>query len=124
VRAVLVVVAGVLADQVQEVTLTEHNHVIEQLSTKGCAGSRVREAAVAGLGVARLPHFLAADALASGALVALLSEFRLPPTGVHLVYPRGAAPLPKVKAFVETIGGALRDRLRALNYACPADQRE
>src|ERR1019366_3388427 len=34
VRAVLVVVGGVLADQVQEMTLTEHNHVIEELSTK------------------------------------------------------------------------------------------
>ncbi|HZU83863.1 MAG TPA: substrate binding domain-containing protein, partial [Polyangiaceae bacterium] len=87
-------------------------------------GGAMREAAVAGLGVARLPHFLVADGLASGALVALLSDYRLPPVGVHLVYPRGAAPLPKVKAFVETIGGALRDRLRALNQACPPDERD
>src|SRR3984957_18170637 len=35
VRAVLVVVGGVLADQVQEMTLSKHDHVIEQLSTKG-----------------------------------------------------------------------------------------
>src|ERR1035438_3054120 len=35
VRAVLVVVAGVPADQVQDMTLTEHDHVIEQVSTKG-----------------------------------------------------------------------------------------
>ena len=35
VRAVLVVVAGVPADQVEEITLTDHDHVIEQLSTKG-----------------------------------------------------------------------------------------
>ncbi len=35
VRAVLVVVAGVPADQVQEMTPTEHDHVIEQLSTAG-----------------------------------------------------------------------------------------
>jgi DNA-binding transcriptional LysR family regulator len=87
-------------------------------------GGAMREAAIAGLGVARLPHFLVADGLASGALVALLSEFRLPPLGVHLVYRRGAAPLPKVKAFVETIGAALRDRLRTLNQACPADERD
>ena len=38
VRAVLVVVAGVPADQVEEMTLTEHDHMIEQLSTKGCRG--------------------------------------------------------------------------------------
>jgi hypothetical protein len=35
VRSVLVVVAGVPADQVEDMTLTEHDHVIEQLSTKG-----------------------------------------------------------------------------------------
>ena len=35
VRAALVVVGGVLADQVQELTLTKHDHVLEQLSTKG-----------------------------------------------------------------------------------------
>ena len=87
-------------------------------------GGAMREAAIAGLGIARLPHFLVADGLASGALEVLLSEFRLPPAGVHLVYPRGAAPLPKVKAFIETMGAALRDRLRALNQACPPDERE
>jgi DNA-binding transcriptional LysR family regulator len=87
-------------------------------------GGAMREAAIAGVGVARLPHFLVADGLAAGSLVALLSEFRLPPLGVHLVYPRGAAPLPKVKAFVETIGGALRNRLRTINEACPAEERE
>jgi DNA-binding transcriptional LysR family regulator len=87
-------------------------------------GGAMREAAIAGLGIARLPHFLVADGLVSGALVALLSDFRLPPAGVHLVYPRGAAPLPKVKAFVETIGAALRDRLRALNQQCPPDERD
>ena len=87
-------------------------------------GGAMREAAVAGLGIARLPHFLVADALTSGALVALLPEFRLPPIGVHIVYPRGAAPLPKVKAFIETMGAALRDRLRTVNQSCPADQRE
>jgi len=82
-------------------------------------GGAMREAAIAGLGVARLPLFLVAEALASGALVELLSEFRLPPSGVHLVYARGAAPLPKVKAFVEKVGDALRDRLRTLYKACP-----
>jgi hypothetical protein len=34
-RAIFVVVVGVLTDQVEEVTLTEHDHVIEQFSTKG-----------------------------------------------------------------------------------------
>jgi DNA-binding transcriptional LysR family regulator len=87
-------------------------------------GGAMREAALAGLGVARLPQFLVAEPIASGALVELLAEFRLAPFGVHLVYARGAAPLPKVKAFVETRGAALRERLRELNRACPPDERE
>ena len=33
VRAVAVVIAGVLADQVQEMTLPEHDHVFKQLSS-------------------------------------------------------------------------------------------
>jgi len=40
VRAVLVVAGGVLAHQVEEMTLTEHDHVIQQLSTK--SGGRPR----------------------------------------------------------------------------------
>jgi DNA-binding transcriptional LysR family regulator len=87
-------------------------------------GGAMREAAVAGLGIARLPHFLVADALAAGTLVTVLDEHRLPPTGVHLVYPRGAAPLPKVRAFVEVVGAALRERLRTLGQACPSEDRD
>lgn len=33
VRAILVVVGDVLADQVEEVTLAEHDHMVEQLAT-------------------------------------------------------------------------------------------
>jgi hypothetical protein len=40
VRAVVVVIAGVLADQVKEMTLPEHDHVIKQLSTKRSATGR------------------------------------------------------------------------------------
>jgi DNA-binding transcriptional LysR family regulator len=83
-------------------------------------GGAMREAAIAGLGVARLPHFLVADALAAGTLVSVLDEHRLPPTGVHLVYPRGAAPLPKVRVFVDIVGAALRERLRALGQIGPS----
>jgi DNA-binding transcriptional LysR family regulator len=87
-------------------------------------GGAMREAAIAGLGVARLPHFLVADALASGVLVPLLADHRLPPAGVHLVYLQGAAPLPKVRSFVDVIGAALRERMRALNQACPREERD
>ena len=47
VRAVVVVIADVLADQVKEMTLPEHDHVIEQLSTKGAlCWRKTRHAAI------------------------------------------------------------------------------
>lgn len=77
-------------------------------------GGAMRELVIAGVGVARLPHFLVADAIEAGLLVTLLDEFCLPPIGIHLVHLGGAAPLPKVKAFVSVVGASLRERLRAL----------
>jgi DNA-binding transcriptional LysR family regulator len=74
-------------------------------------GGAMREAAIAGLAIARLPDFLVADALRAGDLVRLLEEFELPPTGIHIVYPSGAAPLPKLEVFVAEIGAALKSRL-------------
>jgi DNA-binding transcriptional LysR family regulator len=77
-------------------------------------GGAMREAVVAGAGIAKLPDFLVADALASGALVRLLDAFALPPSGVHLVYPSATTPLPKLEVFVREIGAALRGRLTNL----------
>ena len=77
-------------------------------------GGGLREAAIAGVGIARLPDFLVADALASGELVELLASFEAEPTGIHLVHVEGGRPLPKVEAFLDEVGGALRSRLRAL----------
>ena len=77
-------------------------------------GGAMREAVLAGLGVAKLPDFTVADALRSGELVRLLEEFELPPTGIHIVYPSGAAPLPKLEVFVAEIGAALKSRLATL----------
>jgi DNA-binding transcriptional LysR family regulator len=77
-------------------------------------GGGLREAAIAGLGIARLPDFLVADALEAGKLVELLSDYAVEPTGIHLVYLAGGRPLPKVEAFVAEVGGALRSRLKSL----------
>ena len=77
----------------------------------------MREAAnIAGVGIAKLPDFLVADALVAGDLVTLLEEFALPPSGIHLVFPSGARPLPKLDVFVgQDIGAALRERLAGLH---------
>jgi DNA-binding transcriptional LysR family regulator len=78
-------------------------------------GGAMREAVLAGVGIARLPDFLVADGLREGRLVPLLEEYALPPNGIHLVYPSGAAPMPKVQAFVEEIGDALKARLATMH---------
>lgn len=47
----------------------------------------MRRAALAGLGIARLPRYLLIDDLQQGRLVELLPEWQLPATPVSLVYP-------------------------------------
>ncbi len=48
----------------------------------------LRDAAIAGAGVAKLPAYLAADAIARGALVRLLPDYETEPTPLCLVYPQ------------------------------------
>lgn len=48
----------------------------------------IRSAAIKGAGMARLPHYLVADALADGRLVRLLPGYDFAPTPVYLVYPQ------------------------------------
>lgn len=60
----------------------------------------VRDAAIAGLGVARLPHFAVDEALSSGRLVELLPERGRETIPVRAVYPRHRERTPKVERFV------------------------
>ncbi|PVZ20386.1 MULTISPECIES: LysR family transcriptional regulator [unclassified Pseudomonas] len=71
----------------------------------------VRLACVQGLGVARLLHYQAAEALASGTLVRVLEPFEPPDLPVQLVYPHGLALAPRVKAFVEWAAPRLKAAL-------------
>ncbi len=77
-------------------------------------GGGLREAAIAGIGIARLPDFLVADAIETGDLVELLPSYAVTPTGIHLVHVSTARPLPKLDAFLADVGGALRSRLKSL----------
>jgi len=77
-------------------------------------GGGLRAAAIAGVGIARLPDFLVADALETGDLVELLSSYATEPTGIHLVHVARGRPLPKLEAFLAEVGGALRSRLKSL----------
>jgi ABC-type histidine transport system ATPase subunit len=69
----------------------------------------ILEWAVAGLGIAALPTFIAGDQIHSGALVPLLMDFPTPEFAVHVVRPPGANASAKlrllIEALVERFGG-------------------
>jgi DNA-binding transcriptional LysR family regulator len=67
------------------------------------SGAFLREAAVAGLGLAVLPTFMAARALAAGRLVAVLERWCFVQLGVYAVYPQARAVPSKTRAFVDLL---------------------
>jgi DNA-binding transcriptional LysR family regulator len=71
-------------------------------------GELIRDAAVAGLGIVRLPDFIVADALNDGQLVTVLEEFLPSAATVYAVYPQHRQSSVTIRVFVEF----LRERLR------------
>jgi DNA-binding transcriptional LysR family regulator len=72
------------------------------------------DAAVAGFGITRVLSYQAADALSDRRLVRLLREQEAGATPVHVVYPEGRHPPPKLRAFLDTIVPRLRQRCSAI----------
>ena len=64
-------------------------------------GAVLLEAALAGLGLAVLPSYMAAPHLADGALVGVLERFRRDELGIFAVHPHRRHVPPKVRAFVD-----------------------
>ncbi len=73
-------------------------------------GEVLVSAARAGLGIARLPDFLCADAVRRGSLEALCRDWGDARIGIWAVYPPTRFPSPKVRAFVDHLADALRVR--------------
>lgn len=67
----------------------------------------VSRMAVAGLGIARLPAWVAWEHLRSGALVPLLTEYRPVDLGVYVVYPSRRNPSAKLQLFLELLNERL-----------------
>src|SRR4029453_18744252 len=64
-------------------------------------GTALVAAAIAGLGVAYLPNGLINEHLASGALVAVMTNHLPPPAGIYIVRPPGQHCSPKIRALTE-----------------------
>ena len=75
------------------------------------SGAVLRQAALAGMGLAVLPTFMIAGDLRAGTLVALASGFQGVELGIYALYPRpprARRPPVKVRAFVDLLVAAFR----------------
>ena len=69
----------------------------------------LREAAVAGVGVAYLPHFVVQQHIESGHLEHVLPEFGLPEGLVHVVFPTRRGMVPAVRALIDALVEGFKD---------------
>ncbi|MEL0083987.1 MAG: LysR substrate-binding domain-containing protein, partial [Gammaproteobacteria bacterium] len=69
----------------------------------------IRDAAIAGMGVCRLPSRLCVDQLEAGTLKSLLPEWSFTPINLNLVYPSSRLLPTKTRAFIDFAVGLFRD---------------
>jgi DNA-binding transcriptional LysR family regulator len=72
------------------------------------------DAASAGFGITRVLSYQASNALAHRSMVRLLREHEPPEVPIHLVYPDGRHPPPKLRAFIDYVAPRLRQRCARL----------
>ncbi|WP_315734881.1 MULTISPECIES: LysR family transcriptional regulator [unclassified Bradyrhizobium] len=61
----------------------------------------LRDVAIKGQGIALIPRFIAADALESGALTAILADYAAPPLALYAIYPPTRHLSVKVRLFID-----------------------
>lgn len=64
-------------------------------------GDFLRDAAIAGLGIAIEPTFILYEAIANGQLVPILTDFKWPEIGAYAVYPQTRYVSARVRAFID-----------------------
>lgn len=72
----------------------------------------LKDAAIAGIGIARLPLWMADAEIKAGSLRLVLENFRLPAFGIHAVFPSAKRIPARVKLFVEF----MQDELSSVPY--------
>jgi DNA-binding transcriptional LysR family regulator len=70
----------------------------------------VRDAAIQGLGIAKLPLLIASASIASGELIKILAEWVSPAVPVHAVFPSSRYLTPKVRAFIDNAAAAFSEK--------------
>lgn len=73
------------------------------------SGEALVPAVVAGLGIARLPGFIIGPAMASGAAVAILTDWPPPPIGLHMMTPPSRLRPARVEALIDFLAANLTD---------------
>lgn len=74
-------------------------------------GAAIREAAIAGIGLAILPAYFVASDVREGKLIVVLPHEKPVPAGIYAMYPMTRHVAPKVRAFIDHLAGALPVRL-------------
>jgi LysR family transcriptional regulator, transcriptional activator for dmlA len=73
-------------------------------------GPGLREAALVGLGIVRLPEIYLEDAIADGRLSVLLEPYEVPPSPTYLVYPSRERMPFRVRSLIDHLVEALAER--------------
>lgn len=76
-------------------------------------GEIIRDAAIAGLGLAILPLFIAGDALTAGRLVPVLAGEIQSESAIHAVWPPRPSPSRKLRILIDLLARRLPQRLAA-----------
>lgn len=69
----------------------------------------LRDAAVAGVGVAYIPQFVAQPAVKSGALEVMLPNYSMPPGLIHAVFPSRRGMVPAVRLLIDALAEGFQE---------------
>jgi len=88
----------------------EHAEIAHEPRLSGTSWAMVRQAAIAGLGIALLPEYVARESLETGDVVRVLPEWTTPQGILHLVFTSRRGLLPGVRAVIDFAVEALHPR--------------